>query len=81
MQIKEIISAQIEKLKATLNPQELALGEIIFNNGRCQILAQSASRFELIVADEQENEIAEYILDIEIGEDDAERLFHALSFP
>ena len=69
MNIKEIISAQKEKLQNSLNPQERALGEIIFNNGRCQILAQSISCYELIVVDEQENEIAEYALNI-IGDDE-----------
>ena len=72
MDVKKIISDQIGILKTTLNPQELALGEIIFNNGRCQVLAQSVSCFELIVADEQENEMAEYALDIEIGENEPE---------
>ena len=69
MQIKKIISAQKKKLKATLNPREMALGEIIFNNGRCQVLAQSLSCFDLIMADEMENEMEEYSLDIEIPED------------
>ena len=69
MKIKEIISSQKEKLQTTLGPQELALGEIIFNNGQCQVLAQSVSRFELIVADERENEIAEYALEFEIPDE------------
>jgi hypothetical protein len=70
MQIKKIVSAQKEKLQTILSPQNQALGEIIFNNGQCQVLAQSVSRFELIVADERENEIAEYTLDIELPEED-----------
>lgn len=69
MNIKEIVSDLKEKLKVMLDPQERALGEIIFNNGRCQILAQSISCFELIVVDELENEIAEYALDI-VGDDE-----------
>ncbi len=72
MQIKEVVSAQKEKLQTMLNPQERALGEIIFNNGRCQILAQSVSRFELIVADERENEIAEYIFEVEGGSEEGD---------
>ncbi len=82
MYIKEIVSAQKEKLRNTLNPQERALGEIIFNNGRCQILTQSLSRFELIVADEEENEIAEYALDIELpDEDEEEKEYGGTIFP
>lgn len=80
MHIKEIISAQVDKLKATLNTNELALGEIIFNNGRCQVLAQSASRFELIVADDTENEMAEYTIEIEWPEDGEEEKL-AIIFP
>lgn len=65
MHIKEIISIQKEKVKESLKSQELALGEIIFNNGQCQILAQSGSCFELIVIDELKNEIAEYSLNVD----------------
>jgi hypothetical protein len=65
MQIKEIIAAEKERLKKMLTTQELALGEIIFNNGQCQLLTQSVTRFELIVSDESKNEVAEYSLDIE----------------
>ncbi|HKI88265.1 MAG TPA: SNF2-related protein, partial [Draconibacterium sp.] len=65
MHIKEIISIQKEKVKGVLKSQELALGEIIFNNGQCQILAQSVSCFELIVIDELKNEIAEYSLNVD----------------
>jgi len=72
MQIKEIISAQKEKLKTTLSPREQVLGEIIFNNGRCQVLAQSTSRFDLIVSNETESETDEYSLDIQIAEEEKE---------
>ena len=65
MDIQEIIINQKERLKRQLSPDELALGEIIFNNGQCQILSQSASRFELIINNEVKNDIAEYCLDIE----------------
>ena len=72
MQIKEVVSAQKKKLQATLSPQEQALGEIIFNNGQCQVLAQSASRFDLIVADERANEIDEYSLNKERPEQESD---------
>jgi SNF2 family DNA or RNA helicase len=81
MQIKEVVSAQKEKLQTTLSPQEQALGEIIFNNGQCQVLAQSVSRFELIVADERENEIAEYSLNIELPEEDSDEAASGAIYP
>lgn len=65
MNILKIIPAQKEKLREEFNKEELALGEIIFNNARCQVLSQSVTRYELIVSDEAKNEIAEYTLDIE----------------
>lgn len=65
MNIQEIIPAQKEKLEGQLKKEELALGEIIFNNGQCQVLSQSVSRYELIISDEAKNEIAACRLDIE----------------
>ena len=49
MNLKEIIKIQIKKLKSELETEELTFGEIIFNNGKCQILSQSTQIFELIV--------------------------------
>lgn len=65
MDIQKIIILQKEKLKELLPKEKLALGEIIFYNGQCQVLSQSVSRYELIISDEAKNEIAEYALDIE----------------
>nr|NQU91692.1 DEAD/DEAH box helicase [Bacteroidota bacterium] len=65
MSIKEIIKAQKEKLQQQLDKNELALGEIIFNNANCQILSQSAARFELIVSDNITSETTGYALDID----------------
>ncbi len=67
MDIQKIILLQKEKLRNELSRQELALGEIIFNNGQCQILSQSASRYELIISNESKKEVVEVILDIEEG--------------
>ena len=64
MNIKEIVATQKEKLRAELTNEEWAWGEIIFNNGNCQILTQSPARFELIVSDDATGEMAEYILNI-----------------
>ena len=62
MGIKELVKAQKEKLQALLDKNQSALGEIIFNNGNCQILSQSPAKYELIVNDEQSNESVEYAL-------------------
>ena len=65
MKIQDIIIEQKEKLTNHLNKNELATGEIIFNNGRCQILSQSPSCYELIIVDESGNKTLEYSLDID----------------
>lgn len=65
MEIQSILLSQKEKLKKILDKQELAFGEIMFNNGQCQVLSQSSARYELIVNDEAKNELEEYALDIE----------------
>ena len=81
MQIKKVVSAQKEELQTKLSPQERALGEIIFNNGRCQVLTQSASLFELIVADETETRMVEYSLEIESMEDGGEEELNGAVLP
>ncbi len=65
MSIKEIVKAQKESLNARLDKNQLALGEIIFNNGNCQILSQSPAKYELIVNDDQSNDSVEYAICIE----------------
>jgi SNF2 family DNA or RNA helicase len=65
MEITEIINNQIEKLRESLDKNELALGEIIFNNGGCQILSQSPAKYELIVSNEITDEATEYALIVE----------------
>ncbi len=65
MNIKEIVEAQKQKLKGELTKEELAWGEIIFNNGNCQILTQSPAQFELIVSDDSSGEMLEYCLNID----------------
>ena len=52
MELSETIKTQIEKVKTYLNKNELAHGEILFNNGVCQILSQSPLKYELILSDE-----------------------------
>jgi hypothetical protein len=62
MGIKTLINQQIEKLQMLLDKSELAHGEIIFNNNDCQVLSQSAVKFELIVDSRQVGGQAEYTL-------------------
>ncbi|MCF6222654.1 MAG: DEAD/DEAH box helicase [Flavobacteriaceae bacterium] len=64
MNFPEIIKDQINHLKNELNPLEFASGEIIFINGRCQILSQSSQIFELIV-EIDDNKSEEYSLRID----------------
>ncbi|MCD4675242.1 MAG: hypothetical protein K8S18_04505, partial [Desulfobacula sp.] len=65
MNISEIIKKQIEKLREQSDKNELALGEIIFNNGACQILSQSPAKYELIVSNDIDDTATEYALIIE----------------
>ncbi|NOU48331.1 MAG: DEAD/DEAH box helicase [Bacteroidales bacterium] len=62
MGIKKLINQQIEKLQTLLDKSELAFGEIIFNNNDCQVLSQSAVRFDLIVDSQQGEGQSEYSL-------------------
>jgi len=59
---KEIIDNQKEILNKSLDRKELSHGEIIFNNGQCQLLSQSVSKFELIFSDDIRNEHTQYTL-------------------
>ncbi|MFZ2339449.1 MAG: DEAD/DEAH box helicase [Bacteroidales bacterium] len=63
MSIQEIISAGKEKIADSLDKQEMAMGEIIFNSGCCQVLSQSPSGFELIITSEEHRKSAEYKLE------------------
>ncbi len=65
MEIAEIIRKHIDKLRNQLDKSELAQGEIIFNNGGCQILSQSSVIYELIVSSEITDAATGYALNIE----------------
>lgn len=65
MNITEIIKNQIEKVQTQLDKSKQAFGEILFNNGACQILSQSAIKYELIVSSETNDDAIEYALVIE----------------
>ena len=62
MDIRLLVTQQIEKLQNLLDKAELAFGEIIFNNNGCQVLSQSAVKFELIVDTQSGEGQTEYAL-------------------
>jgi SNF2 family DNA or RNA helicase len=49
MELRKLVKKHKDKLQNMLTKSELAFGEIIFNNNDCQVLSQSAVRFELFV--------------------------------
>ncbi|MDA3928366.1 MAG: DEAD/DEAH box helicase [Prolixibacteraceae bacterium] len=51
MKLKNLIITQKEEIAKHIDEQEIVLGEILYNNGECQILSQSLNCFELIVYD------------------------------
>lgn len=64
MELQELIKSQKEKLQTILFKAELSFGEIIFNNNDCQVLSQSAVRFELVVDSQETKHPKECSLDI-----------------
>lgn len=64
MELHDLINKQKGKLQSILAKTELALGEIIFNNNDCQVLSQSAVRFELFVDSTDSKSPVECSLDI-----------------
>ena len=64
MDIKLLIKQQIEKLQHLLDQMERDCGEIIFNTNGCQVLSQSAVRFELMVDTQNEEGQVEYMLQL-----------------
>lgn len=65
MKLIEILSKQKEKLSSIIDADILSLGQLIYNNGDCQILSQSNERFELIVYDVSLNEPIEFAIFID----------------
>jgi len=59
-----------EKISSKLSSEEIACGEILFNNCDCQILSQSALSIDFIINTAGENESVEYSLLIDNGEND-----------
>ncbi|MEI6750039.1 MAG: SNF2-related protein, partial [Bacteroidota bacterium] len=68
MDIKLLINQQLTKLQNLTDKKELAFGEIIFNNNDCQVLSQSAVKFELIVNSQSGGRQGEYSLHLVDGD-------------
>ncbi|MDZ7743486.1 MAG: hypothetical protein U5Q03_17545 [Bacteroidota bacterium] len=63
MKIEKAVKKQINTLKKELDGKCLALGEIYFLNGACQVLSQSQLMYELLVnADDSEETIGYALL-------------------
>ncbi|MCF6351618.1 MAG: hypothetical protein L3J06_01270, partial [Cyclobacteriaceae bacterium] len=65
MKLAEIIAEQKETLSNSLDKNELALGELVFHNGECQILSQTATQFDFIITPNSKSEAVECRLEIE----------------
>lgn len=65
MEIQKIAESTKDELVKNLDKQELSVGEIIYNNGNCQILSQSGDKFEFLVNDNSLEEAQTYMLEVE----------------
>ncbi|MCF6242922.1 MAG: hypothetical protein L3J74_16460 [Bacteroidales bacterium] len=63
MKLSEIVENKIDYLKDGKNDSLIINGEIIYNNGDCQILSQSSQVFEFYVFSEFENKEVKIIID------------------
>lgn len=64
MDINTLIKEYKIKVQNQLDKNELALGEILFNNNDCQVLSQSGVQFELIVNTQEGGNQIEYTLNL-----------------
>ncbi len=71
MNIRENIKTFKEKIKPAILPEEVAYGEILFNNCDCQILSQSAVSVDFLVDSSGLDETLEYclLMEEEFGND------------
>jgi len=68
----------IDEVLSHLPGEEIAYGEILFNNCDCQILSQSAVSIDFLISTAEKNESAEYSLLIDSNEDGIARLLPQL---
>ncbi len=66
-ELSKLVEKQIETNQANMDKTELAYGEIMYNNSDCQVLTQSAARFELFVDSQYGTKQTEYTLDFQDG--------------
>lgn len=69
MEIKQRIENHLEKLSSKLDQQILDRGEMLYQNGRCQILSQSPINIDLLVYGEDENDSSGYSIHLERDSD------------
>jgi len=65
MQLATIIKKQKEELITTINNNEISLGDLIFYNGDCQLLSQTATKFDFLILSDSNEEYIECSLEIE----------------
>ena len=65
MEIRDIAESTKDELVQNLIKKELAVGEIIYNNGNCQVLSQSGDKFEFLVNDLSLEEAQTYMLEFD----------------
>ncbi len=65
MEYKNITESVKSELSKKLSKQDLAIGEIIYNNGNCQVLSQSGNTFEFLVNDDAMEEAKSYVLEFD----------------
>lgn len=63
MELKKIVKKQIHQLKSDENNSFIVGGEIIYNNGECQILTQSAKAFEFFISTDYQDSEVKLIVD------------------
>lgn len=63
MELRQIVEEQIHQLKSDKNNSFVVGGEIIFNNGECQVLSQSARAFDFFISSEYEDSEVKLFVD------------------
>ncbi len=66
MKLAKIIAKQKKTLSNSLDKNELILGELVFHNGECQLLSQTATQFDFLVTSNAK-EYVECKLEVEDG--------------
>ena len=76
MNLIKAVEEHIQFLNENLGPTELNFGKHLFNNNDCQILTQSAEKFEFLLSEEYpQNDICIFIESGEDEDEDVEKVF------